>query len=150
MQRSKIEIGSFFMVFLGVYTIVISLLWIFLTEIMFVSDFKYYTGEFYHLYLASEPELAQMYIITKKLIGFILLANGIMILLITQKSYRKAEKWSWYALLIGGGISWGTFIGYKIFIGYIGISMITFVVGATLLVVGLAFPAKEILGKKTV
>jgi len=117
---------------------------------MFVSDFAYYTGQTYQQYLAIEPELARMYIITKKLISFILLANGIMILLITQKSYRKAEKWPWYALLIGGGISWGTFIGYKIFIVYIGISMITFVGGATLLVVGLAFPFKEILGKKTV
>ncbi|MFX1304293.1 MAG: hypothetical protein ACFE9X_13140 [Promethearchaeota archaeon] len=150
MKRSKLEIGSFLMVFLGVYTIVISLLWIFVTEIMFVSDFAYYTGQTYPQYLASDPSFAQMYIITKKLIGFILLANGIMILLLTQKSYRKAEKWSWYALLIGGGISWGTFIGYKIFIGYIGYSIITFVVGATLLVVGLAFPVKEILGKKAI
>ncbi|MFX0137713.1 MAG: hypothetical protein ACFFDN_29000 [Candidatus Hodarchaeota archaeon] len=150
MKRSKLEIGSFFMVFLGVYTIIISFLWIFLTEIMFVSDFAYYTGQTYQQYLANEPELAQMYIITKKLIGFILLANGIMILLITQKSYRKAEKWSWFALLIGGNISWGTFIVYKIYIGYIGISMITFAVGAALLVVGLVFPIKEILVKKKV
>ena len=117
---------------------------------MFVSDFAYYTGQTYQQYLASNPSFAQMYIITKKLIGFILLANGIMILLITHKSYSKAEKWSWYALLIGGGISWSTFIGYKIFIGYIGYSMITFIVGATLLVIGLAFPVKEILGKSTV
>jgi len=115
---------------------------------MFVSDFLYYTGLTYQQYLASSPRFAEMYIITKKLIGFILLTNGFMILLINQKSYSKAEKWSWYALLIGGGLSWGTFIGYKIFIGYIGLSMITFAIGAALLVVGLAFPAKEILSKK--
>ncbi|MFX1308131.1 MAG: hypothetical protein ACFE8C_00380 [Promethearchaeota archaeon] len=147
MQKSKIEIGSFFILFMAMYIIVLSLLWIFLTEIMFVSDFAHVTG--YEFSEHPDIVLTGFYIITKKLIGFILLANGSMILLINQKSFRKAEKWSWYALLIGGGVSWGTFIGYKIFIGYIGLSMITFAVGATLLVIGLAFPAKAILGNKS-
>ncbi|MFX1431698.1 MAG: hypothetical protein ACFFCY_16150 [Promethearchaeota archaeon] len=148
MQRSKLEIGSFLILFMGMYTIVLSLLWIFVTEIMFVSDFAYYTGLTYQQFLATEPYFAQIYIITKKLVGFILLANGAMIVLINQKSFRKAETWSWYAILIGGGISWSTFIIYKIYIGYIGISMITFVVGISLLVIGLVLPAKDILTKK--
>lgn len=147
MQKSKIEIGSFFILFMAMYIIVLSLLWIFLTEIMFVSDFAHVTG--YEFSEHPDIVLTGFYIITKKLIGFILLANGSMILLINQKSFRKAEKWSWYAILIGGGISWCTFIIYKIYIGYIGASMITFVVGITLLVVGLVLPVKEILTKKT-
>jgi hypothetical protein len=115
---------------------------------MFVSDFEVYTTTTYAEYLASDPIYAQMYIITKKLIGFIFLASGIFVYFITQKSYRKGEKWAWYALLIGGSIPWATFIGYKIFIGYYGGSMFIFVIGAVLLVLGLAFPAKEILSKK--
>ncbi|MFW9819157.1 MAG: hypothetical protein ACFFE5_06065 [Candidatus Thorarchaeota archaeon] len=149
MTKSKLEIGSFLILFMGMYTVVISLLWIFVTEIMFVSDFAYYTGSTYQQYLAVAPEFAQIYIITKKLVGCILLANGAMIVLINQKSYRKAEKWSWYAILLGGGISWSTFIIYKIYIGYIGASMITFVVGITFLVVGLVLPVKEILSRET-
>ncbi|MFX0005272.1 MAG: hypothetical protein ACFFA7_01840 [Promethearchaeota archaeon] len=149
MKKSKLEIGSFLILFMGMYTAVLALLWIFVTEIMFVSDFAYYTGFTYQQYLAIDLEVAQIYIITKKLVGCILLANAIMIVLINRKSYRKAEKWSWYAILIGGGISWCTFIIYKIYIGYIGASMITFVVGITLLVVGLVLPVKEILTKKT-
>ncbi|MFX0022600.1 MAG: hypothetical protein ACFE9S_09750 [Candidatus Hermodarchaeota archaeon] len=145
MNKSNLEIGSFIILFMGMYTIVMALLWIFVTEIMFVSDFAYYTGLTYQQYLGAAPEFAQIYIITKKLVGCILLANGAMVVLINQKSYRKAEKWSWYAILIGGGISWSTFIIYKIYIGYIGISMITFVVGISLLVIGLVLPAKEIL-----
>ncbi len=134
---------------MGMYTIVMALLWIFVTEIMFVSDFAYYTGQTYQQYLASDPNFAEIYIITKKLVGCILLANGAMVVLINQKSYRNAEKWSWYAILIGGGISWSTFIIYKIYIGYIGLSMITFVVGISLLVVGLVLPLNEILRKKS-
>ena len=148
MENSKIKIGSFLMLSMGMYTVVISLLWIFLTEIMFVSDFMSYTSLSYQEYLATNPRFAEIYIITKKLIGFMLLAIGCVIVLITQKSYRNGEKWAWYALLIAGGITWGTFIIYKIVIGYIGVSMMTFVVGAALVVVGLALPAKEILGKK--
>jgi len=147
MQKSKIEIGSFLILFMSMYILVMSILWIFLTEIMFVSDFAYVTG--YQFSEHPDTVLSGFYIITKKLIGFILLANGFMILLINQKSYRKGEKWSWYAILIGGGISWGTFIGYKIFIGYIGLSMITFAIGAILLVIGLGFPAKEILRRSS-
>lgn len=134
---------------MGIYTIVMALLWIFVTEIMFVSDFAYYTGQTYQQYLASDPNFAEIYIITKKLVGCILLANGAMVVLINQKSYRNAENWSWYAILIGGGISWSTFIIYKIYIGYIGLSMITFVVGISLLVVGLVLPLNEILRKKS-
>ncbi len=149
MKKSKLEIGSFLILFMGMYTIVMALLWIFVTEIMFVSDFAYYTGQTYQQYLASDPNFAEIYIITKKLVGCILLANGAMVVLINQKSYRNAEKWSWYAILIGGGISWSTFIIYKIYIGYIGLSMITFVVGISLLVVGLVLPLNEILRKKS-
>ncbi|MFX1496768.1 MAG: hypothetical protein ACFFBH_04510 [Promethearchaeota archaeon] len=149
MQTSKLKIGSFFVSAMGVYIVVMSILWIFATEIMFVSDFQVFTGETYAQYLISDPIFAQMYIITKKLIGIIFLACGIFVLFINHMSYRKGEKWSWYALLLGGSIPWATFILYKIFIGYYGGSMFIFVIGAILLVLGLVFPAKEILSKKS-
>ena len=72
MVKSRIKIGSYVMLFMGMYTLVISILWIFLTEIMFVSDFAHYTGQTYQLYLASNPNFAEMYIITKKLVGIML------------------------------------------------------------------------------
>jgi hypothetical protein len=147
MKKSKLEIGSFFINFMGFYILVMALLWIFATEIMFVSDFQVFTGTTYAQYLASDPIYAQMYIITKKLIGFIFLTDGIFVLFINYKNYRKGDKWSWYTLLIGGSIPWATFIIYKIFIGYYGGSMFVFVIGAVLLVLGLAFPAKELLKK---
>jgi hypothetical protein len=149
MPKSKLEMGSFFMLFMGIYTLVISILWIFLTEIMFVSDFAYYTGQTYQQYLASDPNFAEMYIITKKLIGIMLLGLAILFIFINQKCYRKGVKWSWFALLITGGMVWGTFIGYKLLIGYIGASMATFAVGAGLLVVGIGLPVKEIFSKNS-
>lgn len=142
--------GSFFILTLAIYTLVISVLWIFLTEIMFKSDFEAYTGYTYDDYLNTvNREGAEIYIITKKMIGVLLLALGLLIFIINKYGYSKGEQWSWYAVLIAGAMSWGTFIIYKLVINYIGISMITFVVGAALLAVGLTFPAKDILAKKS-
>jgi hypothetical protein len=73
-----------------------------------------------------------------------------MIVLVNQKAYRGAEKWSGYAILIGGCISWSTFIIYKIYIGYIGATMITFVVGINFLVLEPVFSVKDILCKKSI
>jgi len=72
---------------------------------------------------------------------------GILVLFIIRYGYLKREKWAWYGLLIIGCLLWGTFIGYKIYIRYYGGSMITFIFGAILLVLGLLFPANEILKK---
>ena len=122
-----------------------SLFWIFLTEVIFVSDFLAFTGQSYADYLASSPKTAELYMITKKLWGVTMLLTGLLIIFITQKSYSKAEKWSWYALLIAGTTLWGSLIGYRIIIGYIAPSIVTFIIGTALFVIGIALPAKEIL-----
>jgi len=153
MQSSSVRIGSSIMMAMGIYTLVISLLWIFLTEVGFVSDFAAYTGQTWSDYSATSPKYAMMYIITKRLIGFQLLPISILIILIAQKSYSRGEKWSWYALLVSGVVTWGSLIGYRIVIGYFvfdtlarAASTMTPIVGLVLLVIGLTVPAKEIFG----
>jgi hypothetical protein len=70
---------------------------------------------------------------------------------ITQKSYSRGEKWSWYALLIAGIITWGSLIGYKVAIGYFEptTSSMTFIIGAILFAIGIVLPAKAFLSKKS-
>ena len=132
---------------MGIYVIVMSIAWIFLTEIVFVSDFLGFTGQSYAEFLVSNPLQAEIYMITKKLLGVTMLLTGILIVIITRKSYSKGERWSWYALLITGVMLWGSLIGYRVVIGYVAPSIITFVIGAALFVIGITLPAKEILGK---
>ena len=146
MQTSSVKTGSRVMYTMGIYALVMSLFWIFLTELIFVSDFLGYTGQSYSDFLASNPKPAEMYIITKKLWGITMFLASLLIILITRKSYSKAEKWSWYALLIAGIMLWGSLIGYRIVIGYLAPSIVTFIIGAALFVIGIALPAKEILG----
>jgi len=147
MQSSSVRNGSRVMYVMGIYTVIMSLFWVFLTEIIFVSDFLAFTGQSYADYLAVSPETAELYMITKKLWGFTMLLIGFLIIFITRKSYSKGEKWSWYALLIAGIMLWGSLIGYRFWIGYLAPSIVTFVIGTALFVIGIALPAKEILSK---
>ena len=146
MRTSSVKTGSKVMYVVGIYTVVMSLFWIFLTEVIFVSDFLAFTGQSYADYLASSPKTAELYMITKKLWGLTMLLISFLIIFITRKSYSKGEKWSWYALLIAGTMLWGSLIGYRIVIGYLAPSIVTFIIGAALFLVGIALPAKEILG----
>jgi len=130
---------------MGVYALVMSLLWVLVTEIVFVSDFAGFTGQSYAEYLAAAPAFAEMYIITKKLVGAMIAVSSILMILVTHYSYRKGERWSWYALLVAGALLWGTLIGYRVFIGYVAPSIVTFVVGAALWIIGITLPARDIL-----
>lgn len=149
-QARSVKIGAAVMMAMSVYALVLSLLWISITEIMFVSDFAAYTGQTYADYLTTSPRYAEIYIITKKLLGIQMVSASVLMVFVTQNSYSKGQKWSWYALLVAGIITWGSLIGYKIVIGYFKLTMssMTFIIGAIALVVGLAIPAKAILGAK--
>ena len=148
MQESSVKIGSWFMIAVGIFALITAVLWIFMTEVAFVSDFEAYTGQPYSDFLTSNPKPAELWLFTKRLIGIERLATSLLIVLITQKSYSKGEKWSWYALLIAGVITWGSLIGYRVAIGYVeSVGIATPVLGLALLFIGLALPAKAILGK---
>lgn len=144
MQSSSVRNGSFVMYAMGIYILVMSLFWIFLTEVVFVSDFLAFTGQRYADYLAMFPKPAELYMITKKLWGVTMLLASLLIIFITRKSYSKGEKWAWYALLLAGVMFWGSLIGYRFWIGYVAPSIVTFVIGTVLFVIGIILPAKEI------
>jgi hypothetical protein len=143
---SRIKSGTRFMQVMGWYAVVMSLLWIFVTEIVFVSDFLGYTGQSFAEYSLSAPRFAEIYIITKKLVGLMILVSGVLTLFITHYGYSRGERWAWYALLSVGVLLWGSLIGYRVYIGYVAPSIVTLVVGLLLTAVGLAIPAREFLG----
>jgi hypothetical protein len=151
MSKSYVQIGSSIMMGMAVFTLVISIFWISITEVMFVSDFLAYTGENLSDALAAGSKSAELWLVTKRLWGIELLTISLLTIFITAKSYAKGEKWSWYALLISGCMLWGSLIGYKVTIGYFQptMSSMTFIVGAILFAIGLVLPAKTIIGTKS-
>jgi hypothetical protein len=151
LQKTSIKIGSSLMMAMAVFAFVISILWISITEVMFVSDFLAYTGQSLSDALATGSKSAELWLTAKRLWGVELLGISSLMIFITSKSYSKGEKWSWYALLVSGCILWGSLIGYKVAIGYFQptMSSMTFIVEAILFAIGIVVPAKAILGKKS-
>ncbi len=150
MSKAYLKIGSSIMMAMAVFALAISILWISITEVMFVSDFLAYTGQSLSDALAAGSKMAELWLMTKRLLGLELLATSLLMIFITARSYTKGEKWSWYALLASGCVFWGSLIGYKVAIGYFQptTSSMTFIVGAILLAIGIAVPSKTILCKK--
>ena len=150
MPKSSVKIGSSIMMAMAIFALVISILWVTITEVMFVSDFLAYTGENLSDALAAGSKPAELWLTTKRLWGFELLALSLLMIFVTARSYSKGEKWSWYALLVTGCILWGSLIGYKVAIGYFQptMSSMTFIVGAVLFAIGIIVPAKAILSNE--
>jgi hypothetical protein len=150
LAKSAVKIGSSIMMAMAIFALVISILWVSITEVMFVSDFLAYTGEGLSDALASGSKSAELWLTTKRLWGFELIGISVLMLFVTARSYAKGERWSWFALLVTGCILWGSLIGYKVAIGYFQptMSSMTFIVGAILFAIGIVLPAKAILGKK--
>jgi hypothetical protein len=151
MQATSTRIGLTLMMAQAVYALVLSLFWMLVTDVMFVSIFAGYTGQTLADALVGQSKAAELWLITQRLVGVQLFAVSVLMIFVTQKSYNKGEKWSWYALLIAGAVTWGSLIGYKVVTGYFDptISSTTFVIGALLFILGIALPARAILGKKS-
>jgi hypothetical protein len=147
MQTRSARIGAFLMTAQGVYALVVSLLWIFMTEVMFVSIYAGYTGQALSDAIASLSRPAELWLMTQRLVGVELFPASLLMIFITEKSYKKGERWSWYGLLVAGMAMWGGLISYKVLTGYFDPtpSSMTFIIGAILFILGLALPAKEIL-----
>jgi hypothetical protein len=141
--------GLWFMTAQGIHALVVSLFWIFLTRVMFVSIFKGYTGTALPDALASQSKPAELWLITQRLVGLLLLPVSVLMIVVTRRSYAKGEKQSWYGLLIAGSVTWGSLIAYKVQTGYFDPtpSSMTFILGSMLFFLGIALPAGEILGR---
>ncbi|TRO45860.1 hypothetical protein E2P60_06475 [Candidatus Bathyarchaeota archaeon] len=151
MSKSSVKIGSSIMMAMAVFALIVSILWVSITEVMFVSDFLAYTGQDLSDALVAGSKSAELWLITKRLWGFELIGISVLMMFVTARSYTKGERWSWFALLVTGCILWGSLIGYKVAIGYFQLTMssMTFIVGVILFAFGLVVPAKTILGKKS-
>lgn len=149
MVNSTVKIGSSIMMAMAVFALVVSVLWISITEVRFVCDYLAYTGQSLSDALAAGSKSAELWLITKRLWGFELIGMSVLMLSVTAKSYAKGKRWSWFALLVTGSVLWGSLIGYKAAIGYFQATMssMTFIVGAIHFVIDLVVPAKTILSK---
>ena len=139
-MTKSLKIGWIIMLIFGMYRIMESVLLVAIrtrfNEIMKIVDQAFNnTGVF--------PPIAIHHSVFSLILGygFGLAATGIAIIIITLASYRKAERWSWWCLLLMGIIS---LLANTIFLGP---NSVTFW-GWILFIIAIAIPARTILSKK--
>lgn len=120
----------------------------FATQYVCVPNFEAFTAKAWTDLATDYPKAAEMFIMNAKLLGAILLASAVFVLFIVWNSYRKGHKWSWYALLFADALGWGSGLVYHIVIGYAMVTVMM-IIGVILFIIGIAVPAKAILGGKT-
>jgi hypothetical protein len=135
------------MLAVGIYMLVVGLLYIFLTKPTFRDDFTSFTAKSWSDFLTNNTAAAQLFIMRQRLLGAMVLASALFIVLIAWKSYSKAEKWSWYTLLATNMIGWASWLTYFIVIRS-SMEVVLAAIGIVLFVIGIALPAKTILGKR--
>ena len=147
MQASSVKIAWKLMLAIGIYTVVIGLLLIFQTKPLFAPDFTSFTAQSWSDFLTTSPKPAELFIVMARLLGVGTFVAGLFVALMAWKSYSKAEKWSWYTLLVTGVIGWGSWVAYYVVVGD-PIGRVSSIAGAVVFVIAIVLPAKAILGKK--
>jgi hypothetical protein len=94
---------------------------------------------------ALGQNLLEFMTFTTQMLGLVMLFACLLLCVIVLVPYRKGQKWAWYAMVIIGGI----YILGALALTYVGMTSHApvSIVMALLWIVGVALPAKEILGK---
>jgi hypothetical protein len=92
---------------------------------------------------AFSQDLLDSMIFTTRFFGLCGLSAGLFVCVVSLIPYRKGKKWAWYTMLIIGGVLMSSYLLVLWTVGLEPFPMI-FVI---LWILGLALPAKEILGK---
>ena len=97
---------------------------------------------------AISPKIAEYILFWFIMCGVTVLAVTVLGFAVTLMSFRRGERWSWYALLIGNTLGWGYHtVSLLFWAGEIPNAMIG-VVMLLITYIALAISAKDILSKK--
>ena len=94
------------------------------------------------------PNLITLSNLSIILIGFLFLSNGVINLLIWYKSFRKGEKWAWFAALLSGALIIIPLMGVIYTVAGFGFPFPLGCACLILWIVGILLSAKEVLTTK--
>ena len=147
MESKALKTGSIVMVVMAVYGLIFGLIWLFAAEALSTPIFDSFTGQTWSDFVTANAKAADLWIMNNRLTVAMALAVSILGILLALTSYRKGEKWSWFAFLVSGIIVWGSHVTYYIALAS-SMHTILMLIGLVLLVIGLVIPAKAILGRE--
>jgi len=147
MESKALKTGSIVMVVMAVYGLIFGLIGHFGAKALIPPVFASFTGQTWSDFVTANAKAADLQIMSIRLRTAMALAVSILGILLALTSYRKGEKWSWFAFLVSGAIVWGSNVAYYTALASL-MNMVLMLIGLVLLVVGLVIPARAILGGK--
>ena len=120
-------------------------MWSVLTGIMVLASPEWMLGMYGVTVMqvrAFSQDLLHSMMLINRFFGLCSLSAGLFVCVVSLIPHRKGEKWAWYTMLVVGGILMST--GLQALWISLDPAPIVFI---ALWVVGVALPAKEILGK---
>jgi len=146
MEAQSVKISWKIMMFPHIVVLIFGLIWTFAPSISVGQDLQSFIGQPWLDFVASNAKLASFISLFGRVLGVQLIIIGILAIAITLTAYRRGEKWSWYVLLAGNTLGWGSGLAME---GSTGVIPIVVVQAIILLIayVGLAISAKAVLTK---
>jgi len=148
-KNKSIKIGTIILLVMFIIGMVYGLFSIVYAESTAKSNYSLYTGKAWSEIIVSNPKLAQLYTEIIRLAGGLGIALQIAGFFILIAAFRKGKKWAWFCILFITLIGWISVLAHDIFLKDINFIIVD-CVGLALLILGLAIPAKAILGKQRV
>lgn len=102
MGNKSIAIGWRAALILAVLTLMGGLMCILVPDFIVNAKFQGHTGQAWRSFASAEEELARLYRIDQREVGFMCLSVAALVAGIVLKGYRQGEKWAWFTLLVAG------------------------------------------------
>jgi len=149
-QTPSIKIGWKIMLAMGIYLAALGFFLVAAPQVGFEEAFAAFTGNSWTNFASANAEPSELFLIMQKFVGANVLSAAVLVIGITLTSYRKGAGWSWYTLLVGGIIGWGSCLTFHATIFGIREALMAgliSIIGTTIFIVAIALPAKAILTK---
>jgi hypothetical protein len=112
------------------------------------EGFRISTGQNWATLVSTNPRTADYLLLLWRLLGALNVAFAVGAITVALTSFRRGEMWSWFALLIGNTIGYGSPIAFDLTVGAIGVFEELEIILLVLIYVALGISAKDVLSKK--
>ena len=148
MESRSVSIAWKIMMVANFAVLLFGLVFTFIPDAMLRSGFESFTGQSWSAFVSASPKTADWILLTAgRMFGVHILAIAILLSAITLTSFRRGERWSWYALLISSSLGMIPDIVAVYIMGLIPLVFIDIVV-LLLVYIALGISAKDIFSKK--
>ena len=148
MESRSVSIAWKIIMIPNLMVLFISLLFAFVPDAVLSGGSQSFIGQSWSSMLSATPEIIEYISLFSLMFGAHMIVIAVLAIAITLKSFRRAERWSWYTLLVGNSFGWGSAIFFDFKTG--SMSFVAIEIFMILLIyIALGISAPDVLSKKS-